>query len=94
MAYEIPHTEIMPARAGTRNPEMRRLAKMYSYSLYRTLIGCRNHHPNSVRSTRTGECVQCVADRFQHWKARHPEQARERTNGHLRALGKPPLSLS
>lgn len=91
MASKIDPAAVLAPRDDTASADMRSLAGLYDLPYYQTRVACRNGH-RSPRRTATGECVACVAGRFQRWKARHPEQARARTHEHLKALGKPSVA--
>ena len=66
------------ARMTARVPgATRRLARLYGFGFYRTRATCRNSH-TSVRLTTTGECLDCTADRWTRWAARHPAKAKEK----------------
>ncbi len=75
MARKIDLTDIMAPRPGDLPGTTRRLARLYGFGFYRTRATCRNSH-TSVRLTTTGECLDCTADRWTRWAARHPAKAK------------------
>lgn len=91
MARKISPDDILEPRPEDARADMRFLAGLEGFPFYRG-IRCRREHPG-LRRTSTGECTGCVARRHRQWKLRHPAAARARTNDHLRALGKLPLSV-
>jgi len=88
MATKIDPNDILAPRAGDTPSDTKFLAELYGFKFYRTRVRCRNDHA-SLRLASTGECLGCVAARYQRWKAQHPVRARARTNAHLLSLGKP-----
>ena len=86
MANRIDPAAVWTPRPGDLHGAARRLAALYRFRYYRTRASCINGHP-SLRRTSTGECLACVADRYQRWKTRNPEAALARTEAHLKALG-------
>ncbi len=77
MTQNIDPRKIMDRRDGDTSAEARWLAGFYGFKFYRTRVRCRNDHA-SLRLASSGECLECTADRWTRWAARHPEEAKEK----------------
>ena len=86
MASKIDQAAIMAPRDGDTPAETRWLAAFYGFTHYRTRIRCRNDHA-SLRLASTGECLECTADRWTRWAAKHPEEAKAKREAMMVAKG-------